>query len=191
MTNTSNLRTLALVASAAALVVGCGASASAPSSSRTPYHNGAVCEPSQLRLTAGPRVSEAAQQNTLLLVFSNISATECALRGYPGIALADKTGAKLAFSYRQRGDQMLTTRRPSRVPLPPGGHAYSAINKNTCIAFASRVAVRAEVTPPGDHKSLVLQLPAYPVLGYCGAGDPGHVVDVAPVEPASTDVLAG
>jgi hypothetical protein len=190
MPSKSNLRSLVLTASAA-LAAGCGASAPASGSSPTLYHYGAVCQPSQLRLTAGPRVSEATQQHTLLLVFSNISATECDLRGYPGIALTNRTGALLAFTYRQRGDQMLTSRGPSRVNLRPGGVAYSAINKTTCVAFAARVAVRAEVTPPGDRAPLVLRLPAYPVLGYCGARDPGHIVDVAPVEPASTDVLAG
>jgi hypothetical protein len=125
-----------------------------------------------------------------LLVFRNISATACVMRGYPAIALADSAGHRLAFSYRQRGDQMLTAALPGPVALPPGGFAYSAVNKNSCVGFASRSAARAGVTPPGQHGPLLLKLQHYPVLGYCGAGDPGHTIDVAPVEPTSADVLA-
>jgi hypothetical protein len=196
MPKRNGLGGLALAASAV-LVIGCGASAPVPSSSSTSqtssptlYRYGATCQPSQLQLEVGRRISEATEQDTLLLVFRNISATECDLRGYPGVALADSTGAQLAFKYGRHGDQMLTSRRPSLVALPPGGVAYSAINKNSCVTFASRTAVRAEVIPPGDHDPLVLRLPRYPMLGYCGTGDPGHVVDIAPVEPASADVLA-
>ncbi len=184
------------VAASAIVAAGCGTSApvspsgsQAASSSATQH--AATCQPSQLRLTVGQKVSEATQQSTLLLVFRNIAATKCYLRGYPRIALADNSGAPLPFSYAQRGDQMLTSRRPGRVALPSGGVAYSAINKTTCTAFASRTAARAWVTPPGDHEPLSLRLPRYPVLGYCGAGDPGHVVDIAPVEQMSVAVLAG
>jgi hypothetical protein len=147
------------------------------------------CLPSQLRLAVGPRISEATQQNTLLLVFRNVSATGCAMRGYPGIALTDRTGARLALRYRRHGDQMITRMSPVLVPLPPDAVAYSAINQNTCTTFERR-AVRVEVIPPGGHEALALRLPAYPILGYCGPGVPGHVIDIAPVEPTAPAVLA-
>jgi Protein of unknown function (DUF4232) len=124
----------------------------------------------------------------LLLVFRNVSATTCDMRGYPGIALADSAGRRLSFAYRQGGDQMLTSAPPSVVRLLPGGYAYSALNKNTCVSFTQTSAASAEVTAPGQHGPLVLTLPHYPILSYCRRG--GHNIDIAPVEPAIADVLA-
>lgn len=117
----------------------------------------------------------------------NVSATGCDLRGYPGIALASTKGAGRPFSYRRRGDQMLTSRPPRLVPVPPGAAAYTAINKITCAAAevtpVTGIAIRIQVTPPGDDRPLTLTLPCYPILGYCGSGDPGDVIDIAPVTP--------
>jgi hypothetical protein len=183
---------------AAVLIAGCGTSAPRPVApaagqveSHAPDRDGPACRPSQLRLTAGPRVSEATEQDTLVLVFRNISATPCHMRGYPGIALADGTGRRLSFVYRQGGDQMLTSNPPVPVRLPPGGYAYSAVNKNTCVGSTQSSAAQAEVTVPGQYELLVLTLRHYPMLGYCGPGEPGDSIDIAPVEPTSTGVLAG
>ncbi len=182
---------------ASVLIAGCGGSAPAapgmPASavaSAAPAQRGHACGPGQLQLSAGPRISEATQQNTLLLVFRNVSATGCVMRGYPAISLADSAGHRLDFGYRRLGDQMLTSAPPGLVTLPPGGSAYSALNKNSCVGFAPRSAASADVTPPGQREPLVLKLPRYPILGYCGAGDPGHIVDIAPIEPARAGVLA-
>jgi|ERR1700691_940171 hypothetical protein len=182
---------------ASSLIAGCGASAptttgSSPSQalSSASAQGGHACRSTQLQLSAGPRISEATEQHTLLLVFRNVSATKCVMRGYPAIALADRAGHRLDFSYSRRGDQMLSSAPPGLVTLPPGGLAYSAVNKNSCVGFAPSNAASADVTPPGQRQALVLKLPHYPVLGYCGASDPGHTIDIAPVEPTSADVLA-
>ncbi len=185
------------IAIAAVLIAACGTSAprtGIPSASqvasRAQDRNGPACRTSQLQLTAGPRVSEATEQNTLVLVFRNISAADCYLRGYPGIALYDGT-RRLSFAYRRGGDQMLTSAAPALVRLVPRGYAYSAVNKNTCISFTRISAARAEVTPPGQREPLVLTLPLNPILGYCGASEPGHLIDIAPVEATPVGVLAG
>jgi hypothetical protein len=182
---------------ASVLIAGCGVSApavtgsSASRASPSPSARGGhACRPTQLQLTAGPRISEVTQQNTLLLVFRNTSATACIMRGYPAIALADRAGQRLDFSYGQRGDQMLTSAPPGLVTVPPGGLAYSALNKNTCVSFAPRNAASADVTLPGQRQPLVLELPRYPILSYCGPSDPGHTIDIAPIEATSADVLA-
>jgi Protein of unknown function (DUF4232) len=192
-----NSSTCVAAAVAAILAAGCGTSPpeeSRPSASlatsSVSRQDALRCRSSQLQLTAGSRISEATQQNTLLLVFRNVSATGCDMRGYPGIALFDSKGDGLALQYRQHGDQMLTGTPPTLVRLPPSGVAYSAINQNTCVAFERRIAVRVEVIPPDDRKDLALKLPPYPILGYCGPGDPGHVIDIAPVEPTAAAVLA-
>lgn len=182
---------------AAALIAACGATAPATtvsSASKTSPSASAqdkpACRSTQLQLSAGASVSEATQQHTLLLVFRNISATACVMRGYPSIALADDTGHRLGFSYARHGDQMLTSTPPGPVTLPPGGFAYSAVNKNSCVGSASLSAASADVTPPGQREPLVLKLGHYPILDYCVASDPGHTIDIAPIEPTSSDVLA-
>jgi len=139
---------------------------------------------------AGPLVSEATQQETLPLVFRNVSATACDMRGYPGIALLDSKGAGLAFRYRRGGDQMLTSMPPALVALAPGAAAYAAINQDACVARVRHYSARVEVTLPGNQGVLVLKQAHYPELGYCGPGDPSHVVDITPIEPALTDVFA-
>jgi Protein of unknown function (DUF4232) len=198
MTNRTYLALLATTTATVLIASTAGCGASAPRTAGPPAHraalpapdNGPACRPSQLQLTAGPRISEATEQHTLLLVFRNISATACHLQGYPGVALADSAGRRLSFTYRRGGDQMLTSATPAPVRLPPGGLAYSALNKNACVSFTQTSAARAEVTPPGQHEPMVLTLPHYPLLDYCGAGDPGHTIDIAPVGPTSRGVLA-
>jgi Protein of unknown function (DUF4232) len=194
-----NRRLLAVLAMAIAwaLIAGCGASvpaatvSSVSKASTSASAQGApACRSTQLQLSVGARVSEATQQHTLLLVFRNISATACVMRGYPAIAMADDAGHRLDFSYGRHGDQMLTSTPPEIVTLPTGAFAYSAVNKNSCIGSASRSAASADVTPPGQREPLVLKLRHYPILDYCGASDPGHTIDIAPIEPASSDVLA-
>ncbi len=61
--------------------------------------------PSQLRLAAGPRISERTQQHTLILLLRNTSARGCTMQGYPRIALTGAHTKALPFTYRQRGDQ--------------------------------------------------------------------------------------
>jgi Protein of unknown function (DUF4232) len=196
MGNRAYLAGLALTVTAT-LIAGCGAAvprtvtpAASRAASHAPEHNGAACRLSQLQLTAGPRISEKTEQHTLVLVFRNVSATACDMRGYPAIALADSTGRRLSFVYRPGGDQMLTSAPPGLVRLPPGGYAYSALNKNVCVSFTRTSAARAEVTPPGQHEPLDIALAHYPILDYCGRGDPGHTIDIAPVESTSAGVLA-
>jgi hypothetical protein len=84
---------------------------------------------------------------------------------------------------------MLTTARPVLVPLAPGGIAYIGINKNACVRHYYRAAHIFQVIPPNDYQSLTYTKPRYPILDYCRAGDPGHTVDVSPVEPTLRDVL--
>jgi Protein of unknown function (DUF4232) len=148
------------------------------------------CQSRQLRVALGPLVSEATEQNTVILEFRNVSATTCDLRGYPGIMLSDSSGAVLPFAYHQGGDQMLTSKPPTLEVLRPGAIAYAAFNKNSCVMYASRSAVGGEVTPPGSSQPFAFDLRHYRILDYCPAGDPGHAVDISPVEPASRAVMA-
>lgn len=161
-----------------------------PATSPGPY--GATCRTAQLRLSPGGRVSEATEQNTLLLVLRNDSPTGCDLRGYARVSLLDAAGSALPFRYRRTGDQMLTSARPTVVPLAPGASAYLGINKNTCETGGTIASSTIRLTPPGASQPLTLTLSSLfqGRLGYCGAGNPGHTVDISPVEPTTAAVFA-
>jgi hypothetical protein len=148
------------------------------------------CRPQQLRLHIGARVSEATQQETVVFVLRNVSAHRCGLDGYPVVALWTSLtahGKYLPFRYRDHGDQMLTSAKPALVTLAPGGSAYFGINKNACVVRSSATARYLTMFPLGQ---LHQKLPDTPVLGYCGSGDPGHVVDISPFEKTARAVLA-
>ncbi|HEV2374549.1 MAG TPA: DUF4232 domain-containing protein [Streptosporangiaceae bacterium] len=146
-----------------------------------------ACRPQQLRLAVGPPVAERTQQETVVLAVGNSSARRCELDGYPVVSLAAAHGPALPFRYRDHGDQMLTSARPYPVVLVPGGRAYFGVNKDTCAGRSSATAGYLAMFPLGQLRH---SLPRYPVLGYCGTGDPGHVVDISPVEPTALAVLA-
>jgi hypothetical protein len=147
------------------------------------------CRVSQLRLGLGPTVSEATEQNTLVLIIHNTSSQPCDLHGYPETVLWSNWTAALPFSYHHGGDEMLTVAYPHIVTLPAHGRAYAALNKNTCEAGQRHAAAVISLTPPGEDRALTLRLNHYPILGYCGPGQPGHTIDVSPVEPTFRDVL--
>ena len=123
-----------------------------------------------------------------MLVLTNVSAASCDLRGYPGVTLFGHDGARLAFRYRRGGDQMLTGAAPALVPLRPGAAAYFAISKVTCVAPDGDVARRIQVILPGGHQALSHTVRRVPALGYCKAGDPGHTIDLTPIEPCLRDL---
>lgn len=184
---------LTCMASAVAALAGCGAATSVPTQpggpgSASPAPSSptrtttAPCETSQLRLGLGQRVSEATGQHTLSMTLTNVSRSACSLFGYPDVTLADAGGHVLAFRYEQRGDLMITGHAPSRVDVAPGNVAYVTINQYRCDLGDKAVARTLALVPPGSSTPLRLHLPKYPILGYCGAGQPGSTVDISPVE---------
>ena len=155
-----------------------------------PVPYGVECQPAALRLAQGQRMSEATQQETLILTLTNSSRAGCDLQGYPGLSLLTVAGRPLPFHIRWGGDEMLTTAAPVLVPLPPGGTAYIGINKDACVGHYYRAAHIVRVIPPNGYQPLSYDKPHYPIIGYCRAGDPGHTVDVSPVEPTLRGVLS-
>jgi hypothetical protein len=77
------------------------------------------------------------------------------------------------------------------VPLAPGGTAYLGITKWACVGRWHGIARTFQVIPPGDYQPLSLTTARYPAVGYCPPGDPGHIINVAPVEPSLRDLLNG
>jgi hypothetical protein len=185
MSYISACRVVGAIFAAGFLTLGCVTHTSTARAQASSY-----CLSSQLRLSVGQQVPERTQQNALLLRLKNVSRAGCALRGYPGVALSGSNGVPLRFTYRRGGDQMLTSAPPTRVWLRPGAAAYLGINKQTCIARQTVLARRIRVIPPGDRRPVAAVLSGYPELGYCGPGDPGHVIDVSPVEATMQAVYA-
>jgi len=165
-------------------------SASTPSVSGGSLTAGPFCKVSQLRLYAGTKVSEMTEQDTRLLILHNISTRGCDLHGYPSITLLDSRGAVLGFRYRRRGDQELTGAAPARVAVPVNHRAYFALNKTACVARAKALAGKLVVTVPHARGKLTLKLALYPLLDYCAAPDPGHTIDVTPIEQTPDAVFS-
>jgi len=141
-----------------------------------------ACASRQLRLIAGQPVSEKTQQRTLVFRLENASAVPCSLDGYPTISLLGASKTPLPYLYRRHGDEMISGARPKMVRLSAGASAYFALNKNACVEWGGVYADFIRVTPPGGRRWLDTSIH----LDYCSAreSNPGHDVDLTPVEPA-------
>jgi hypothetical protein len=141
------------------------------------------CAASSLALRQGPLVVPKTMQLPLLLELVNDGRAACTLDGYPRIVLLSASGTVFPFAYRDGGDEEITSRRPGRVTLRPGGEAFVLLNKSACIANVNgHLARQVRVTPPGATATLSLRDLRGLFPDYCAAGDPGHHVDVSPVE---------
>jgi hypothetical protein len=146
------------------------------------------CRISQLRLALREPLTEKTQQHTTALSVRNVSSRSCALAGYPTLALLDRSGRELPFSYRHDGDQMVTAARPNVVRLAPRSSAFFAFNKNVCVGFTHRYGETLRVIVPAGQRSRRVELGSRAV-DYCGRADPGHVVTVSPIEAHFLGVL--
>lgn len=146
------------------------------------------CQPAALQL-AQWRMPGIGGYETLVFTLTNISGTGCDLQGYPGVSLFTVAGRLLPFHIRWGGDGVLTTARPALVPLSPGRTAYIGLNKDVCLRHYYRAAHIFQVIPPNDYQPLTFSKPRSAILAYCRAGDPGHTVDVSPVEPTLRAML--
>jgi Protein of unknown function (DUF4232) len=180
------------VAAGAALCVGCGGSDPASIRRESDAVDPTRCRPSQFRIANGAQVTPATGQNPLSIVLTNRNAKPCLVKGYPTVSLLDAHGRRLPFRVSHRGDQMVTSRPPVGVRVPPRRSAYFVLNKYRCDLGNLRVAKRMRVALPGIDTSarLTLAIPTYPVIAYCGRNDPGSVLTVSPVEPTLAAALA-
>lgn len=146
-----------------------------------------VCSAGVLRLRVGREVVPKTQQSPLLLALVNRGSHTCTLDGYPRIQLDSSAGAAYPFAYRDRGDDEVTHAPPGRVALRPGAVAWVMINKNHCVVRALGAAHALRLSPPGDTAFLSLTLGAQqPIYTYCPAPDPGHYVDISPLESSAS-----
>lgn len=173
----------ALCAGTLALVAGAGGAAAATAPPR--------CAQGALTLKAGARVTPKTMELPLLLELVNHGGAACTLDGYPVVELRSSAGALYGFSYRDRGDAEVTSRKPSAVTLAPGHGAWVLLNKTPCLGNVDgRLARQVWLMAPGVGGYLRLKLNDVVFFDYCGAGDPGHLVDVSPLEPSAAATAA-
>jgi hypothetical protein len=128
-------------------------------------------------------VSEPTGQHTISLALTNRLSHACSLFGYPQVTLLDAAGHSLPFVFQQHGDQVVTSDAPEQIELAPGAVAYLTLNKYRCDLGDQAVANSLQLLLPGDQTVLSLSLPSESgVFGYCGAGDPGSIVSISPLE---------
>jgi hypothetical protein len=87
---------------------------------------------------------------------------------------------------------MLTAAKPKPIELAPRAIAFGAINKYRCDLGNRARATRMKVVPPGATKALTTGLGEWATqsyFGYCGPGDAGSAIDVAPIVAARADLL--
>ncbi len=153
----TGLATLAAALSAVALAA-CGSSQTRSTSSTSPRATaqtaaGHACAGSQLAVSyAG---SDGATGHVeLTLALRNISDSPCAVRGYPGTRLLDRTGRVLPMRVSRGGGFFPDTRpTPRLVTLAPGASAHFGVsfvtNNEYAGAHACRTALTVMSAPPG------------------------------------------
>jgi Protein of unknown function (DUF4232) len=144
------------------------------------------CAAGALTLRAGATVVPKTMELPLLLELVNHSSATCTLDGYPRVQLRSASGTLYGYSYRDSGDLEVTAHKPALVSVSPGHGAWVLLNKTPCIGNVDgRLVHRVWLMAPGTDGYLRLTLGNVVFFDYCGAGDPGHTIDVSPVEPSA------
>jgi hypothetical protein len=143
---------VAVVASVAAVALG------QTSTDAFAAATGARCHSSQLRVKLG--WAEGALGHIGELVsFENVSATTCALYGYPGLQMLD-AGGKPIQTQVLRGIAYTVPSVPERVvSLSPGHEASFHLGYDNATGYGSEscpISARVEVTPPNAYEPITV-----------------------------------
>jgi hypothetical protein len=149
------------------------------------------CASGALTLRVGGTVVPKTMELPLLLELVNHGKGSCTLEGYPRLQLRSVSGTLYGYSYRDRGDAEVTAHKPAVVTVSPGHGAWVLLNKTPCIGnVEGRLVHQVWLMPPGASTYLHLELGNIVLFDYCGAGDPGHTIDVSPFEPSAAATAA-
>lgn len=148
------------------------------------------CRIQQFTVAIGPRISEATGQHTLALRLTN-RGSACTLFGTPALWFEDAHG-RIPFQLRTGTDQMIAATYALPVQVRRGGSAWVVINQYRCDLGDKRAAgvIRIGLHPAADTDAVrvVIHNP-YEHVEYCGKGDPGSTITVAPFEPTLASAL--
>ena len=142
------------------------------------------CRIQQFRVTLGPPISEATGQHTLALMLTN-RGRSCTLFGIPTLWFEDARG-RIPFQLRTGTDQMIRASYALPVNVRRGGSAWVVINHYRCDLGSKRAAGVIRVGLTGASRADTVRIAVrnpYERVDYCGQGDPGSTITVAPFEP--------
>jgi hypothetical protein len=145
------------------------------------------CRIQQFSVSIGRRISEATGQHTLALRLTN-HGSECTVYGTPAIWFEDARG-RIPFTVRTGTDQMIAARYALPVRVPTDRSAWVVFNHYRCDVGVKRAAniIRIGLQDAVYTKTITVHLAnPYSLVDYCGKGDPGSTITVAPFEPTLT-----
>ena len=145
------------------------------------------CHIKQFNASFGRRISEATGQHTLAIRLAN-QGSACTLYGVPALWFEDARG-RIPFEVRRGTDQMIAARYALPVHIRQGGNAWVVINHYRCDLGVKRAAniIRIGLQDASYTASIVVNIHnPYGMVDYCGKGDPGSTITVAPFEPTLT-----
>jgi hypothetical protein len=141
--------------------------------------------------STGP-ISEPTGQHTLTFRFRYHGSRPCSLYGYPSVAFYDRRG-KIPFGISHRGDQVVTSRKPTRVVVGPRKAAFVVVNKYRCDLREVRtaLALRLGFSRATPRQRFAIAVRPRGWIAYCGPGAPGSGVTVSPFEPSLALAMRG
>ena len=142
------------------------------------------CRIQQFSVSLGRRVSEATGQHTVALRLTN-RGSACTLFGNPALWFDDAHG-RIAFQLRTGTDQMITAAYALPVRVGAGGSAWVVFNHYRCDFGVRRAAstIRIGLQDAAYTSTIKIDLHSpYERVDFCGKGDPGSTITVAPFEP--------
>jgi hypothetical protein len=145
------------------------------------------CSIAQFSVSIGRRISEATGQHTLALRLMN-RGSECTVYGVPAMWFEDAHGP-IPFNVVRGTDQMIAAPYALPVQVRSGGSAWVVFNHYRCDVGVKRAAnvIRIGLQDATLAKTITVHLGSpYGMVDYCGKGDPGSTITVAPFEPTLT-----
>jgi hypothetical protein len=126
-----------------------------------------------------------------VLRLTNVGDRSCALGRWPRFALLDKRGVLPYLTRYNRQCVWLCrprdkhVRQSALIVVSPRGSVYLGFHQYRCDLGTKRVAGSARIvfSPAASSGVLFIRISRYPILGYCGKGDPGSILYVSPFEP--------
>jgi hypothetical protein len=142
------------------------------------------CRIQQFTVSFGRRISEATGQHTLALRLTN-HGSGCTLYGVPAMWFDDAQG-RIPFEVRRGTDQMIAAPYALPVQVRRRGSAWVVINHYRCDLGPKRAAnvIRIGLQDAAYPDTITVKVSnPYSMVDYCGKGDPGSTITVAPFEP--------
>ena len=145
------------------------------------------CRIQQFAVSFGRRISEATGQHTLALRLTN-HGSACTLYGVPAMWFEDAHG-RIPFQVRRGTDQMIAAPYALPVQVSRRESAWLVINHYRCDLGPKRTAnvIRIGLQDAAYSDTITVKVRnPYGMVDYCGKGDPGSTITVAPFEPTLT-----